>query len=187
MKVVQSARLTPEHAAIALRQGDIIAYPTESVWGLGCDPFNEQAVLRLLELKGRPLSKGLILVAASVEQIAPLWGGLDAKIRSHIQASWPGPYTWVLPDTSSWMPTWIRGQHDSVAVRVSAHPVVQALCQQAGGPIVSTSANPTDQNPARQVEQLHQYFPDIALVEGELGDLSQPTQIRDALTLNRLR
>lgn len=187
MKVVQSARLTPEQASIALRQGEIIAYPTESVWGLGCDPFNEQAVLGLLELKSRPLSKGLILVAGSVNHIAPLWRGLDAKVRSHIQATWPGPYTWVLPDDSDWMPAWICGQYNSVAVRISAHPVVQSLCLQVEGPIVSTSANPTDRCPARQVEQLHQYFPDIALVEGELGDLSQPTQIRDALTLNRLR
>src|SRR5690606_18310794 len=129
-------------AATALRSGGVIAYPTEAVWGLGCDPRNEAAVLRLLALKQREVDKGLILVGASEAQLTPYIDmlALDAAQRAAVLASWPGPHTWIVP-ASTQAPAWITGTHTGIAVRVSAHPTVIALCDAFGGALVSTSAN----------------------------------------------
>ena len=136
-----AALLTPIEAATTLHRGGVIAYPTEAVWGLGCDPSNEAAVARLLALKQRPVDKGLILVAGTLEQFHGLldWDALPTDRSEAVFASWPGPHTWIVP-TSGRVPHWITGAHDGVAVRVSAHPQVVALCDAFGGPLVSTSA-----------------------------------------------
>lgn len=175
--------LTLPEAAHLLHAGGLIAYPTEAVWGLGCDPFNPGAVARLLALKQRPLDKGLILIAATLEQLLPLlrWEAVPAALQSEIRTDWPGPFTWVIPCRPD-VPTGLRGAHDSLAVRVSAHPVANALCRAFGGPLVSTSANRTGQEPARRLEQL-----DPALLAGLDGWLpgdtdanARPSRIRDA-------
>ena len=168
----------------ALSQGKVIAYPTESVYGYGCDPFNQDAVLRLLALKQRPLHKGLILVAADVSQIQPLLAGLTPVQRDQLQSTWPGPVTWLVPDPDSIIPHWVKGDFDSVAVRVSAHPVVKALCRAWGGPIVSTSANRSGQEPARsefplkRMRALYGWGADYIL-PGYTSRTSKPTEIRD--------
>ncbi|GAA4855470.1 Sua5/YciO/YrdC/YwlC family protein [Luteimonas vadosa] len=161
----------------------MVAYPTEAVWGLGCDPFDEAAVRRLLALKDREIDKGLILVAAERAQLDGLvdWDALDAARREAVHASWPGPHTWIAPCTAR-VPPWITGTHAGVAVRVSAHPVVVALCRGFGGPIVSTSANPAGLPPPRRREDMDTRLAGEvdAIVEGETGDLGQPTPIRIA-------
>ncbi|MCP8688285.1 L-threonylcarbamoyladenylate synthase [Marinobacterium sedimentorum] len=171
----------------ALRGGGVIAYPTEAVWGLGCDPFNAAAIERLLELKRRPMHKGLILVAADMGQIKPLLQGLSNAQLEQLKASWPGPVTWLIPDPKGWAPEGVRGCHASVAVRVSAHPVVRALCASYGGPIVSTSANRSAAAPARSKLKVNTYFGAGLdyVVPGSLGDLGRPTQICD-LSSNQL-
>ena len=141
----------------ALRGGGVIAYPTEAVWGLGCDPANAAAVERLLALKQRDMAKGLILVAADLAQVESLLHGLDSQQRQRVLASWPGPHTWVVP-VSADFPLWVRGQHDSVALRVSAHAGVQALCRAFGGPLVSTSANRSGAAPALDEAGVRQQF-----------------------------
>ncbi len=168
----------------ALHQGGVIAYPTEAVWGLGCDPFNADAVAQLLAMKRRPESKGLVLVAASIAQVEPLLQGLTAEQRAQLEGSWPGPYTWVIPDSHNLIPAWVRGDSRSVAVRVSAHPVVQSLCEAFGGLLVSTSANPASHQPAKTALRVRTYFGDqlTAVVPGALGEQSQPTQIRDLIS-----
>src|SRR5690606_8712792 len=115
-------------AVAALKRGGIVACPTEGVWGLECDPFDEDAVLRLLALKQRSVDKGLILVAASLAQFDGIadWDALPAQARDGVVASWPGPHTWVVPATRA-VPPWITGGRDAVALRVSAHPLVAAL------------------------------------------------------------
>ena len=183
-------RLTPSEAAAILHAGGVIAYPTEAVWGLGCDPFDETAVLRLLAIKQRPVDKGLILVAAALSQLDGLadWDALPAARRDVVFASWPGPHTWIVPATTR-VPRWITGAHDSVAVRVSAHPVVIALCEAFGGVLVSTSANPAGAPAPRTLESI-----DTGLraaidgsVPGQTGGLPRPTPIRDALSGAELR
>lgn len=174
----------PSAVALLIR-GGVLAYPTEAVWGLGCIPFDGEAVHRLLAIKRRPVEKGLILVAADPAQLAPVvdWDALPDARREAVRSSWPGPHTWVVPAGAA-VPVWISGGRDSIAVRVSAHPVVAALCRRLGGPIVSTSANLGGEPPAFGREELAPAL--LALVdgvcEGETGGLAAPTAIRDART-----
>ncbi len=184
--------LNPDLAAAVtvLRDGGVIAYPTEAVWGLGCDPFNEAAVVRLLAIKQRPVDKGVILIAGRLVQLDGLldWEALPADRREAVLASWPGPNTWVIPATSKVPPT-VTGAHDSVAVRISAHPKVVALCRAFGGPLVSTSANLAGQPPAFHREALDPVLLARidAIVAGETDGLAAPTAIRDARSGATLR
>ncbi|GAB4300716.1 MAG: L-threonylcarbamoyladenylate synthase [Thiohalomonadaceae bacterium] len=170
-------------AVRALRHGGVIAYPTEAVYGLGCDPRNAAAVLRLLALKQRPMAKGLILVATDYAQLEPYLSPLPEPLARQVRASWPGPVTWLLPAPAD-VPVWLRGDHDSLAVRVSAHPVVRALCAAFGGPIVSTSANPAGQQPARDPLTVQRVFGGHidCILHAPLGGLERPTEIRDGRT-----
>lgn len=172
----------------ALRAGGVIGYPTEAVWGLGCDPLNAHAVERVLEIKERSPHKGLILIASSVEQIQPFVTELPTARWLQVQHSWPGPVTWLMP-ASPRVPALVRGDSDRVAVRVTAHPLASALCYVFGGAIVSTSANRSGHPPARSALQLRrQLGRDLDFIlPGELGGLAQPTSIRDALTGKLLR
>lgn len=167
-------------AARALRAGGVIAYPTEAVYGVGCNPLDARAVLRLLELKRRPLEKGVILIAADFAQLEPYVGPLSETLRRKVLATWPGPVTWLLPVPDS-VPVWLRGSHDSLAVRVTAHPLAAALCRQFGGAIVSTSANISARPPARNPLTVQRVFGDRLdfILHGPLGGLDKPTEIRD--------
>jgi len=182
--------LTSKEAADALRRGGVIAYPTEAVWGLGCDPFNEPAVMRLLAIKQRAVDKGVILIAAARVQFDGLldWDALTATQRDAVIATWPGPNTWIVPTTPR-VPRWITGSHDGVAVRVTANPDVIALCDAFGGPLVSTSANLAGEPPAFAREALDPRL--VAQLDGvtagETGGLASPTAIRDARTGAQLR
>jgi L-threonylcarbamoyladenylate synthase len=170
-------------AVSALRRGGVIGCPTEAVWGLSCDPNNEGAVAHLLALKGRPVTKGLILVAATQGQIDFLLSDLTEQQRQTLAAGWPGPTTWLLPHRGR-VPSWICGEHATVAVRVSNHPVVSALCTAWGGPLVSTSANRAGARPALEAFQVRRYFGDGLdyLLPGGLGAAGRPTSIRDLIS-----
>jgi L-threonylcarbamoyladenylate synthase len=172
--------LTPEQAAERLRAGQIIAYPTEAVFGLGCDPRNEQTVRQLLTLKNRPESAGLILIGATLDQFDPWIAPVDAGLRARAQAAWPGPVTWLFPRGAN-VPDFIAGQHATVAIRVTAHPVCVALCQAFGGPVVSTSANPHSAPPARSAGEVEDYFGPFlgGILQGRLGGNDLPSEIRD--------
>ena len=164
----------------ALAAGGVVACPTEAVWGLSCDPANADAVGRLLEAKRRPRAKGLLLVAATQSQLEYLLQGLEPAQRRQLAASWPGPVTWLVPHRGA-VPGWISGDHDTVAVRVSAHPVVQALCAAWGGPLVSSSANRAGAQPPREAFQVRRYFGQRLdyILPGAVGDSSRPSVIRD--------
>lgn len=186
-----SAPASPIAEAVAtLRRGGIVACPTEGVWGLSCDPFDEAAVLRLLALKQRSVDKGLILVASSRVQLDGIadWDALPAQARDQVSASWPGPHTWVIPAMPG-VPRWITGGRDAVALRVSAHPLVAALCGGFGGALVSTSANvSTAPAPCTRAGLDPRILAGIdAIVEGETSGLAQATSIRDARSGNTLR
>ncbi|HNE27004.1 MAG TPA: Sua5/YciO/YrdC/YwlC family protein, partial [Pseudomonadales bacterium] len=139
-----------QRAVSVLHSGGVIAYPTEAVWGLGCDPHNEEAVTQLLALKQRNWRKGVILIAADVAQLAPYLRGLPEEKLAVLHASWPGPNTWLVPNNGA-APAWITGGRSTLAVRVTAHPLAAALCKQFGGALVSTSANRAGKKPARTV------------------------------------
>ena len=161
-----------------------MAYPTDTVWGLGCDPFDEYAVRRILALKGRPEDKGLILVVAAPEQLGGLYERLTDSVRQRLESPTERPTTWLVPDSHAQIPAWIRGRFSSVAVRVSAHPALQALCNALQGPIVSTSANPAGLPPAHSRLRVQQYFGGALdlVFPGETRPNARPSVIRDAVT-----
>ena len=175
----QPSFLSIRQGVAAVCDGGVIACPTEAVWGLSCDPFNGEAVARLLGLKARPAGKGLILVAASMSQFGWLIHDLPTSQRARLELSCPGPTTWLIPHRGR-VPPWIYGDHDTVAVRVSAHPVVHALCQTWGGALVSSSANPAGGQPAEHLFQVRRYFGDRLdfIVPGALGGAARPSVIR---------
>ena len=181
-------RLAIKLAVDTLRAGGVIAYPTEAVWGLGCDPHNEEALLRLLSIKARSRSKGLILVASSIDQFAPYLEGLDVFALDTLRATWPGPTTWVVPH-NGFSHDLVKGDHKSVALRVSAHPVVSQLCASFGGPIVSTSANISGSPPPLWSWQLRRRMGKYLdyIVSGNLGPSKKPTEIRDLQSGDILR
>ncbi|EFE97399.1 L-threonylcarbamoyladenylate synthase type 1 TsaC [Serratia odorifera] len=173
----------------ALNNQQVIAYPTEAVFGLGCDPDSEQALRELLALKQRPWEKGLILIAAEYDQLLPYIADsqLSESQRAAIFASWPGPVTWVIPakPTTS---TLLTGHFNSLAVRVSDHPLVQQLCREFGKPLVSTSANLSGQEPCRSAnEVLQQFGAAFPVLAGNVGGRLNPSEIRDALTGEQIR
>lgn len=181
--------LNIELACDNLIAGKVIAYPTEAVWGLGCDPENHSAVARILAIKQRPMEKGLLLVAASIDQLKPLLSSLDKDKRLLLESSWPGPTTWLIPDPDNLFPGWIKGKHKSVAIRVSVHPVVRELCEIFGRPIVSTSANRTGEAEIRSRLILEKQLGHSidCIVSGDLGSGSKTSEIRDLVTGKTVR
>ena len=165
-------------------EGRIFAYPTEAVYGLGCDPDNESAVTELLRLKQRSVTKGLILVARNYSQLLSYVddNAIPMDRRTEIFSSWPGPNTWLLP-ASKKAPSWITGGSDLIAVRVSQHPMVQALCELFQKPLVSTSANISTYPAAQTPEEVVAQFADqVILIEGALGGALKPSMIRHGAT-----
>ena len=175
-------------AVHVLQQGGVIAYPTEAVYGLGCDPGNHQAVQKLLDLKQRDRDKGLILIAAEFEQLLPFLDEIDDSLKEQVLATWPGPVTWLWPAKSG-VSTWLRGEHATIAIRVTDHPLAAELCRAFGGALVSTSANVSGNQPARNAEQVWAQFKDQLdfVLEGEVGGLAKPSQIRDVLSGKNFR
>lgn len=174
--------------AAAIRAGGIVAYPTEGVWGLGCDPANQAAVERLVALKGRDAAKGLILLAAEEDQLAPWIAPFNPAMANRVRGTWPGPVTWIVP-AGAGCPAWLTGGRPTIAVRITAHPPARALCVAAGTALVSTSANPSGQPPLAGPGELCQAFGTAldAILAGPLGDLRGPTEIRDLQTGRILR
>jgi L-threonylcarbamoyladenylate synthase len=175
-------------AAAVVRRGGVIAYPTEAVFGLGCDPLDRGAVARILAAKGRGADKGLILVAADVAQLDGLVAELPAASRARILHSWPGPVTWILPAAAG-VPGWLTGGRATLAVRVTDHPVAAALCRACGTPLVSTSANRAGRPPARTAVQLRLRLAGAydLLVPGRCGPQRRPSTIIDAASGRVLR
>ncbi|MFD2230006.1 L-threonylcarbamoyladenylate synthase [Alkalimarinus sediminis] len=173
-----------KRAVETLKSGGVIAYPTEAVWGLGCDPWNSVAVERLLRLKSRAMHKGLILACGEIEQLDFLLHGLTPEKYQTLLDSWPGPNTWLVPDSANVIPQWVKGSHDTVAVRVSKHSLIKEMAAQFGRPIVSTSANPAGAEPAMNGLRIRQYFGRQIdyIVPGSIGGEKQPSRIRSLET-----
>lgn len=183
---MKKQNLKLDQAAAILREGGVIAYPTEAVYGIGCDPKNLSAVKKILEIKQREKAKGLILVASSFEQFKNYMQPLDKEIEEKLLTSWKDQtkaITWLVP-VKKQTSEYIRGQFDTIAVRVSHHPVVKELCEKFAGAIISTSANISTQDAARTALQVKQIFENKInfIIEGETDINAQPSEIRDALT-----
>ena len=182
--------MTPFKIRLAIekiQRGELIAYPTEAIYGLGCNPLNEEAVFNLLKLKNRPVEKGLILIASSISQLEA-YLQLTPAIIEKIQPIKNKPMTWIVPAQSS-VPNWLTGKHNSLAVRITQHPIARALCEQNEAPIVSTSANISTKPPASKAWQVHQRLANqnIFVVGGAVGKLKQATPIYNVLTQDKIR
>lgn len=179
-----------QHAVAALRRGGVIAYPTEAVYGLGCDPLNAAAVARLFELKQRPRTQGVLLIAAHFAQVETYidLAALPAAALARALGTWPGPHTWVFPRAPA-TPDWLAGAHQGIALRVTAHPLAARLCEAFGAALVSSSANRHAQPPARSADEVRAAFGgELAyILDGAVGGLERPTPIRDALSGEALR
>jgi len=175
-------------AAHWIKAGGVVAYPTEAVYGLGCDPWNGDAVRRILAMKQRPESKGLILIAATFRQLDPFVEPLEPGRMAAILATWPGPLTWLLPARPE-TPAWLRGEHANLAVRVTAHPLAAALCWAADRALVSTSANRATRLPARTALEVRLRLGGGAdyLLTGSCGGRAQCSSIRDGYSGRLLR
>lgn len=173
-------------AARTIHRGGIVACPTEAVYGLSCDPLDADAVRRLLDIKQRPVEKGLILLASRPEQLMP-FAVLEDPVAEKALQSWPGPHTWLLPARAA-LPWWINGGRETVACRVTAHPLAAALCEAADMALISTSANRSDLPPARTPTQVRLRCPGVDVILcGPLGGLERPTPIRDARSGQQIR
>ena len=177
-------------AVATLRSGGVVAYPTEAVYGLGCDPQSHAAFERLFALKQRPPTQGVLLIAADFAQVEKYidLAGVPADALARVHASWPGPHTWVFPRAAS-VPDWIAGTHAGIALRVTAHPLAAALCHAFGGALVSTSANRHSESPARTADEIRAAFGNELgyILDGAVGGLERPTPIRDAISGELIR
>ena len=169
-----------------LREGGVIAYPTESCYGLGCDPRNARAVQKLLRLKRRPKHKGLLIVAADLPQVQRFIQPPSATQVATLDAHWPGPYTFLFP-VSARAPKAVSGRHRSLGIRVSAHPTVAALTA-ALGPLTSSSANIAGARPAKTAAAAQRVFGGaVRLIPGRIGKRKSPSRIIDLLSGKTLR
>ncbi len=174
-------------AASSLRAGGLVAYPTEAMYGLGCDPHNTNALQSLLTLKRRSPTRGLILISDSIETALDYIDQPSDKLVQKLHRSWPGPTTWIVPATG--LNDLVTGGRDTVALRVSAHPICRQLCAVFGDVVVSTSANVSGKKPATSLLQLRRQFPTGIdhILGGAIGDATRPTQIIDSQSGQVLR
>jgi L-threonylcarbamoyladenylate synthase len=174
------ARLTHSSRSLAahLKRGGVIAYPTESCYGLGCDPRNRRAVKRILKLKQRPQKKGLILIASDYHQVAPFIQPLTPAEQLRLQQDGAQAVTYLMPAKPS-CPRWLRGEHASLAVRLTAHPFALQLCRSAGSALVSTSANRSGMRAAKTYAECRRMFGErVWVLRGRVGKRKRPSTIR---------
>jgi L-threonylcarbamoyladenylate synthase len=174
---MQRASSSYPRIAAHLRHGGLIAYPTESCYGLGCDPDNHIAVQRLLKLKQRPQHKGLILIAASYRQVARYLHPLTPAQQQQLKTAGARAITYLMPALHS-APRWLRGNHDTMAVRLTAHRQAAQLCQGVNSALVSTSANRSGQRPAKTYAQCQRLFGrNVWVLPGRVGKRKKPSTI----------
>lgn len=164
-----------------LRRGGVIAYATESCFGLGCDPRNPRAVAKILALKGRPRHKGLILIGADIGQFRPYLAPIPAALARRLADWWPGPHTLLL-EKSRRCPPWLSGKFTKLAVRVTAHAEAARLCRRLGMALVSTSANLAGRRSLRTADQCRRQFGrQVLVLAGRVGPRKRPSTILDPL------
>ena len=163
-----------QQIATRLMQDEVVAYPTEAVFGLGCNPLSESAVRKLLDLKQRPIEKGLILVAPSLHFLQPFvdFSRLSNEQLARLQAQYEHPITWVVP-----------AKAEVPHFRLCTHPAVKALCEETGFALTSTSANLTGLSPCRSADAVRSQFgADFPVLDEAVGQAQNPSEIRDLLT-----
>ena len=173
MKTLKTSR-----SVLHLTNGNILAHPSESVWGLGVDPLNEAALNKLIALKGRPPKHGFIVIASSWMQLEDWLTPLNEQEKAILNEPTKHPISWIIPIQKK-LPKTLTGDRDSLACRVTKHPPLKKLCEHFG-PMVSTSANPHGETPAKSSLQISMYFGEqVAILDGPLGSETRPSRIID--------
>jgi len=174
-------------AVKCIQQGGIIAYPTEAVFGLGCDPLDLDAVESICSLKHRSLEQGLILIVSRLDQARPYTTASDTQLKK-LQKKTSRPITWLLPK-SDLCPPWITGQYDSIAIRCTTHPIALQLCEYTGQALVSTSANISRHPPAQNARDVRRIFGNNIniILHDDTGNQTKPSEIRDLISGKKLR
>ena len=168
-------------------QDKVFAYPTEGVWGLGCNPFSEKAVNKLINLKKRPKNKGIIVLAGSLQQLLPFTQHLSEKLKKRMNSKWPGPHTWLVPSSSE-TPKWLLGPTGLLALRLSNHKTVKELTKSLNMPICSTSEKISRKKPAKDSEEIRTFCYDkVHRIEGKLDSLKKPTPVQNLESKEWLR
>jgi L-threonylcarbamoyladenylate synthase len=150
MKIMRATKVTIQSAAKIVKKGGVIVYPTDTVYGLGCNPFNENAVKRLFKIKGER-TKPLPILASNIKEIERIAQTTETTIKL-VKKFWPGPLTVVLPKKST-LPNIVTCNLGSVAVRVPNHQVALELIRLSGGLLVGTSANKRGKKPSRTASE----------------------------------
>jgi L-threonylcarbamoyladenylate synthase len=170
-----------------LKRGGVIAYPTESCYGLGCDPRNPSALKAIIRLKGRSAAKGMLLIADHFKRLKPFIRSLDPEQLARVKPTWPGPVTWVVPASSACRPL-LTGGRPTIAVRVTAHPAAAALCRSLRCALVSTSANKSGRKPAKTAQECRRIFGRrVRVIDGRIGSRKRPSTLIDLATGALLR
>jgi L-threonylcarbamoyladenylate synthase len=162
-----------------LDHGGIIAYATASCFGFGCDPKKYNIINKLLKIKQRPRSKGLIVIADKFQRLAPFIKPLNAEEKKRALEKWPGPHTWLMPASHRASPA-LRGHHKKIAVRVDAHPDTVRLCKALRMALVSTSANVSGKRPTKTYRDCVRLFgKQVMVIPGWVGNSKMPSTIQD--------
>lgn len=168
MEILPPTAVNLDRAAEALRAGEVVAYPTETVYGLGVDPFNEAALDRLYRVKRRDPQHAVLLIIGDLDQMCTVAAPLSASAVVYARAFWPGPLSLLLPPAFG-VPPALLGPDGEVCLRWTSHPVAAALCSTFGGAIVSTSANLSGQPSARRPSDVPTDGVAICIDGGESG------------------
>lgn len=171
-----------------LKHGGVIAYPTESGYGLGCLPQSQNALRRVIRLKKRHQSKGLITIAHNIKQLKLLIQPLTPEYQHYLAAVWPAAITFLIPAKKT-VPLLLRGTNrHQIAVRIPEHTAARMLCQKLATPLISTSCNRAKQRPCKTARQVyHQFGSSVIILRGQCGQRKQPSSIIELTTGTQLR
>lgn len=163
-----------------LRGGGVVAYPTDTLYGLACDVRQADAVRAIFDVKGRGRESALPLIGASAAQVEALTGPFSARERALVARAWPGPLS-LIRDAPAWMPIEVHGGAGTVAVRVPDHPVARGLAEGAGTLISATSANRSGTPPTDRADGLGALAEDprVFVIDGGMTPGGAPSTIAD--------
>lgn len=185
MKIVPASPEGIAEAVDALRADEVVAYPTETVYGLAVNPFSDRALARLFETKGRTRDKAVLLIVADDQQLRQVVAGVSARAEYYVQRFWPGPLT-LLFERSPRLPDAVTSGSPRVAVRCPGCETAQHLCRAFGGALTSTSANASGMRAARSVGEIGLCGVAVAIDGGVLPE-SAPSTLLDPDTGEVLR
>jgi len=169
-----------------IRQGGIIAYPTESCFGLGCDPRNRKAINKIIKLKKRSLNKNFILIGSSIKQFNYFLNPLDNSTSTNLFSKWPGPHTWLMTANNR-CPNWLKS-NSKIALRISSFSSCQLLTKSLDMAITSSSLNLTGKIPLKNYRDVCRFLPkQVKLIKGRVGKSKRPSVIQDFKTKKIIR